>query len=65
MVSEVAAGGCREILIAGGDGSLHEAVNAIIRQELDVSVGVIPVGTGNDFVKSLGTPGGWRGSPRG
>ncbi len=60
LVREAAAAGCREVLVAGGDGTVREAVNAILGDGLELALGVIPAGTGNDFVKSLGTPRSWR-----
>jgi diacylglycerol kinase (ATP) len=60
LLREAAAAGSREVVVAGGDGTVREAVNAILGQELDLALGVIPAGTGNDFVKSLGTPRNWR-----
>lgn len=37
----------------GGDGSLHEAVNGA-KGFPDAEIGVIPVGTGNDFIRNFG-----------
>lgn len=39
----------------GGDGTLGEAVNGLMRLEdrSKISLGVVPVGTGNDFVRSF------------
>ena len=48
--------GHRQLLIAGGDGSVHEAVNGILRSGVDVEFGVIPIGTGNDFAKASSIP---------
>jgi diacylglycerol kinase (ATP) len=36
----------------GGDGTLHEVINAACRYK-HVSIGVIPVGSGNDFIKNF------------
>lgn len=51
--------GQRKLLIAGGDGSVHEAVNGILRTNEKVEFGVIPVGTGNDFAKACSIPLHW------
>jgi len=50
--------GSRRIVVAGGDGSLHAVVAALHRRnELDGRVlGLIPLGTGNDFARTLGIP---------
>jgi diacylglycerol kinase (ATP) len=45
--------GFRKIIVVGGDGTLNEVVNGIFRQDkvmtTDVTVGMIMVGTGNDW----------------
>jgi diacylglycerol kinase (ATP) len=50
--------GGRRVVVAGGDGSLHAVVGALHRRrELSGSViGLIPVGTGNDFARGTGIP---------
>jgi YegS/Rv2252/BmrU family lipid kinase len=40
------------IVVAGGDGSIHEAVNGMLRAQRPGRLGVIPTGTGNDFAKA-------------
>lgn len=48
----------RRIVVAGGDGSLHVVVAALHRRHdlTDAVVGLIPMGTGNDFARSLEIP---------
>jgi len=46
--------GARNIVVAGGDGSIHEAVNGMLRANRPGRLGVIPTGTGNDFAKACG-----------
>ena len=50
--------GSRRVVVAGGDGSLHAVIAALHRrQELhDVVLGLIPLGTGNDFARGAGIP---------
>ena len=50
--------GSRRIVVAGGDGSLHAVVAALHRRnELKNAVlGLIPLGTGNDFARGIGIP---------
>lgn len=50
--------GYRKIMIIGGDGTLNEVVNGLFIQKqcqtTDVTLAVIAVGTGNDWVRSFG-----------
>jgi diacylglycerol kinase (ATP) len=50
--------GSRRVVVAGGDGSLHAVVAALHRRnELgDAVLGLIPLGTGNDFARGAGIP---------
>jgi YegS/Rv2252/BmrU family lipid kinase len=50
--------GSRHIVVAGGDGSLHAVISALHRrQELKIAVlGLLPLGTGNDFARGTGIP---------
>jgi YegS/Rv2252/BmrU family lipid kinase len=51
--------GATQIIVAGGDGSIHEAVNGIMKAGGGAALGVVPVGTGNDFAKAAGIPLDW------
>lgn len=44
------------VVAAGGDGTLHEVVNGLAEQEYRPTLGVIPVGTTNDFARALHIP---------
>lgn len=48
----------RVVVVAGGDGSLHTVVAALHRRgELaDRTLGLLPLGTGNDFARTIGMP---------
>lgn len=52
------AEGCTTLFVAGGDGTLNEAVNGVAAAgALDrVRFGIFPLGTGNDFAAALGIP---------
>lgn len=56
-IAERAANSGRRFIIAcGGDGTVNETANGILRSGKDVEFGVIPSGTGGDFRRSLGMP---------
>ena len=42
------------VLALGGDGTIHEVSRGLIESRRPVPLGVIPLGTGNDFVKMTG-----------
>ena len=44
------------VLIAGGDGTIDNVVNAMTKCGISVPIGILPVGTANDFGKFLGMP---------
>ncbi len=58
-VFRASATGAGRVIVAGGDGSVHEAVNGLLRAESDTALGVIPLGTGNDFAKACSIPLNW------
>lgn len=45
-----------QVVVAGGDGTLSEAIAKVIRMEKPPLIGYIPVGTTNDFSKNLNLP---------
>lgn len=56
-IAAAAAGEGAEVIAAiGGDGTLHEVVNGVLQgaRERPPRLGLIPVGTGNDYARMLG-----------
>lgn len=58
LAREAVAQGVRTIVAAGGDGTIHEVGNGILLatesdRHANVALGIIPIGTGNDFVKVI------------
>lgn len=41
-------------VVCGGDGSINYVVNSMFKKGLDVTLGIIPTGTANDFAAALG-----------
>ena len=52
--------GYRNIIVIGGDGTLHEVVNGLYIQKVvspsEITVAVIAVGSGNDWIRMYGIP---------
>jgi diacylglycerol kinase (ATP) len=44
------------VVSAGGDGTLNEVVNGLAREGCTAALGVLPLGTGNDFARTLEVP---------
>lgn len=44
------------ILVAGGDGVFHDAINGMWQSQRLVPIGLIPIGTGNVFAANMGIP---------
>lgn len=54
--AEAARRGFDLVIAAGGDGTLNEVVNGLVRQVHRPKFGIIPVGTTNDFARAIGVP---------
>ncbi|HEY8365421.1 MAG TPA: diacylglycerol kinase [Haloplasmataceae bacterium] len=44
------------VIIAGGDGTLFEAINGLANKDYRPTIGIIPCGTTNDFARALKIP---------
>jgi diacylglycerol kinase (ATP) len=47
----LAADGADAVVAAGGDGTVHDVANGILRSGSNTALAVLPLGTGNDFAK--------------
>ncbi|MEA3447589.1 MAG: diacylglycerol kinase family protein [Bacteroidota bacterium] len=60
IISEELQLGYKTIIVVGGDGTLNEVVNGIFHQNIvppeQVNLGIIPVGTGNDWARYYKLP---------
>jgi YegS/Rv2252/BmrU family lipid kinase len=45
------------IIAAGGDGTIHGVVNAMMHHNLNIPLGIFPVGTSNDVARQMKIPG--------
>ena len=58
LAREAAGRGAETVIAFGGDGTLTETAAGL--RHTRTALGVVPAGTGNDFVKTIGTPREWR-----
>jgi len=60
LARDLVTSGATHLIAAGGDGTLNEVVNGIFLAEQqshhEIILGMIPVGTGNDWIKTFGIP---------
>ena len=60
LIKEALKKGYRNIISVGGDGTLHHVVNGIMTQRYTktykIKLGIIPLGTGNDWIKTYSIP---------
>lgn len=57
LTRELCEHGAKRIAAAGGDGVINVVADAILRSSRkDVTLAVLPSGTGNDYARSLGLP---------
>jgi diacylglycerol kinase family enzyme len=60
LALEAARAGFPVVAAAGGDGTVHEVANGLLRAGRDgVTLGVYPVGSANDYAHSLAFPAAW------
>ena len=55
LTKEVIANGSTDVVVFGGDGTLHETINGFSNFD-KVNLGIIPCGTGNDFATTINLP---------
>lgn len=58
FVSEAVAEGCSRLVVGGGDGSVKEIADALLRCRADKrpELAILPLGTANDFATACGIP---------
>lgn len=57
LAAQAAAEGCTHLIAIGGDGTIHEVANGLLRSKHpEVAIGILPRGSGNDFVRTLKSP---------
>ncbi len=58
LAGQAAEQGYERVVAVGGDGTVHEVVNGLLRlpPEARPVLGVVPLGSGNDFAHAVGLP---------
>lgn len=58
IAREAISEGYKTIVAVGGDGTINETANGIMSsgKEKNVKLGVVSIGTGNDYIKAVGIP---------
>jgi diacylglycerol kinase family enzyme len=60
LALEAARAGFPTVAAAGGDGTVHEVVNGLVRAGVpDVTLAIFPIGSANDYAHSLGLDPDW------
>lgn len=56
LAAEAVRQGAKYVVAVGGDGTVHEVANGLLRTDTDAAppLGVVPIGSGNDFAKIVG-----------
>lgn len=60
LARDAVINGYYKIISIGGDGTLHQIINGVMSQSIvkssNIKIGIIPLGTGNDWVKTYNIP---------
>lgn len=54
LARAAAVAGAERVIAVGGDGAVHEVANGLLQARSSAVLGVVPVGSGNDFAKLVG-----------
>lgn len=56
MMASMNAEAYNKVLIAGGDGTINQVVNSLLKHDIDLPLGIFPVGTANDYAAYFNLP---------
>jgi len=54
LAAIAAAGGYDRVICCGGDGTLNEVINGVMKSKKKIKIGYIPAGSTNDFASGIG-----------
>ena len=46
----------KKVLVAGGDGTINQVVNSLLKYNITLPLGIFPVGTANDYAQNFNLP---------
>ena len=55
-INEALGLGVETIISGGGDGTINEVATALVERDGNLALGILPLGTANDFATSVGIP---------
>ena len=58
LARDAASRGVETVVALGGDGTVSETAEGLVNSK--TALGIIPAGTGNDFIKTVGVPAHWK-----
>jgi YegS/Rv2252/BmrU family lipid kinase len=56
FVTEARQAGVDLVVAAGGDGTVHEVVNGLLKDHRSATLGIVPLGSGCDYARTFGIP---------
>lgn len=56
LAREAARLGCKRVIAGGGDGTVNEVLTGLMSEGFEGTLGLLPLGTANDFARSAGVP---------
>lgn len=56
IISRINESEYKKILIAGGDGTINQVVNGLLKYDINLPIGIFPVGTANDYAQYFNLP---------
>lgn len=56
ILKEIDEDDYRQIIVSGGDGTINSCVNAMVKNDIDLPLAILPTGTANDFASYFKMP---------
>ena len=56
MISKIKPSEYKKVLVAGGDGTINQVVNFLLKHNIDLPLGIFPAGTANDYAQYFNLP---------